>query len=404
MSQSETVQLATAAGSQFAPELRARASRGEISGAVAAIGNDRMSRMEAFGYRNQAARSPMELDTIFRAASMAKAVFTAAAMLLLDEGKFRLDDQVSKWAPELADRRVLRTPNSEIDDTVPALREITMFDVLSYQLGIGMYVGGHMSENGHIWNAMREAGVAPGPDPRQFSTDEFMSRLGTLPLAHQPGETFMYHTADDVLRVLISRISGQPLGEFLQERVFEPLQMVDSGLSVPVFKRHRFATAYQSQTNPGEDLVVWDEPDGRFAKDPGFPSSIVSTAGDYLNFTRMLLGKGMFQGRRFLSPDSVALMMTDHLTNKQKQLSPAPEGLWQNRGWGMGGTVYTRSTPHGPSAGSYSWFGGFGGYFVVDPKRGVAVILMVQRFVTGVQSEFEFELEASRDVLSCMPA
>jgi CubicO group peptidase (beta-lactamase class C family) len=335
---------------------------------------------------------------------MSKPVFAAAAMLLLDEGKFRLDDPVTKWAPELADRRVMRTPGSEIDDTIPARRAITMFDVLSYQLGIGVHLGADRRETNHLWDAMRGAGVAPAAELCAFGADEFMSRLGSLPLAHHPGETFMYHTADDVLRVLISRISGRPLDAFLQERVFEPLRMVDSGLSVPEAKRHRFATAYMPQTNPGDDLVVWDEPDGRFAADPAFPSSIVSTAGDYLNFTRMLLGEGVFQGRRLLSAESVALMMTDHLTDQQKQRSPAPQGLWENRGWGMGGTVYTRSVPHGPSAGSYGWFGGFGGYFVVDPKRGSASIIMVQRFVTSLSGELQFELDTFGDLLPCMPA
>ena len=102
--------------------------------------------------------------------------------------------------------------------------------------------------------------------------------------------------------------------EFLAERVFEPLGMADSGLSVPASKRHRFSTCYFPQANAGGKLAVWDEPDGRFAADPIFPNSIVSTAGDYVRFTSMLLGEGTFQGRRFLSPESVALMMTDHLS------------------------------------------------------------------------------------------
>jgi CubicO group peptidase (beta-lactamase class C family) len=250
---------------------------------------------------------------------------------------------------------------------------------------------------------MYAAGVGPVHELVPFGPDEFMSRLGSLPLAHQPGETFMYHTADDVLRALIPRISGQPLGEFLQERVFEPLAMVDSGISVPEAKRHRLSTCYFPQANPGEILTVWDAADDRFTDDPIFPTSMVSTAGDFMNFANMLLGEGMFQGRRFLSSETVALMMTDHLSDEQKQRSPAPEGWWQTRGWGMGATVYTRSIPQGPNEGSYSWYGGYGGHFIVDPKRGSTVILMLPRIIQSSNETalgYEFELNTYRDVLS----
>jgi CubicO group peptidase (beta-lactamase class C family) len=212
----------------------------------------------------------------------------------------------------------------------------------------------------------------------------------------------MYHTGDDVLRVLLSRIAGQPLGEVLQERVFAPLGMVDSGLSVPEAKRHRLSTCYWPQGKPGAKLVAWDEPHGRFSADPIFPNSLVSTAADYLRFVRMLLNHGMFQDRRFLSPESVTLMMTDHLSDEQKQRSPAPEGFWQTRGWGIGGTVYTRSIRHGPNAGSYSWFGGYGGHFIIDRKYGSVIILMIPRVVQGDKETalgYEFELNTYRNVL-----
>jgi CubicO group peptidase (beta-lactamase class C family) len=340
----------------------------------------------------------MEVDTIFRVGSMAKTVFTAGALVLLEDKKFGLDDAIAKWLPELGNRRVLRTPSSEVDDTVPARREITMFDVLSFQLGIGMYLG---QQDTPLFRAMLALGVAPVTELVPFGPDEFASRLGSLPLAHHPGDTFMYHTSDDVLRILIRRISGQPLGEFLQERVFQPLSMVDSGTSVPTSKHHRVSTCYFARANAGDSLTVWDEPDNRFAKDPIFPNSLVSTAGDYINFSRMLLDGGMFQGRRFLSSESVALMMTDHLSDEQKQRSPGGP-FWQTRGWGMGGSVYTRSIPQGPNAGSYSWFGGYGGHFIFDPKRGSAIISMIPRMALSANDTalgYAFELNTYRDVL-----
>jgi CubicO group peptidase (beta-lactamase class C family) len=183
----------------------------------------------------------------------------------------------------------------------------------------------------------------------------------------------MYHSGDDVLRVLVSRIADQPLGELLQERVFEPLAVVDSGLSVPESERDRFSTCYLPRTDSAESLTVRDEVDDRFTEDPIFPNSMMSTARDLMTFTRMLLDEGSFQGRRFLSPKSVALMMTDHLSDEQKLRSPAPERWWRTKGWGMGGTVFTRSPPQGPNAVSYSWYGGYGGHSIVDrspPVRG----------------------------------
>lgn len=400
MSQSETEQAVAGTDRQFAAGVKSAVASGAISGAVAAVLTKRMLRMEAFGSRDQAAGTPMELDTIFRMASMSKTVFTTAALLLMDEGKFRLDDEITKWAPEFADRRVLRTPGSELDDTVPARRQITMFDVLTLQLGIGIYLAPQRTP---LLMAMAASGVAPAVESVPFGLDEFAKRLGALPLAHHPGETFMYHTGEDVLRILIPRIANQPFGAFLRERIFEPLDMVDSGFSVPASKLHRFSTCYMSRTNAGETLRVWDMPDGRFTADPVFPNHIMSTAADYLNYMTMLLGGGRFRGRQFLSPESISLMMTDHLTAEQKQRSPAPDGLWQTRGWGMGGTVYTQSIPGGPNAGSYSWYGGCGPHFVVDPKRGSAVILMLPRVHQSWHDTVlghEFELDTYRDILS----
>lgn len=395
-----TVPPASATTDRFAQLVRDSVSSGEIAGAIAAVETAQTVRIDAFGFRDQASASPMEVDTIMRIGSMAKIFTVAAALVLLEDKKFRLDEPIAKWMPELADRRVLRTPGSEVDDTVPAEREITMFDVLTFQLGIGIYVA---QQDSPLLRAMYAAGVGPIHELVPFSPDEYISRLGSLPLAHQPGETFMYHTGEDVLRVLVARISGQSLGEVLFDRVFEPLGMLDSGLSVPEAKRHRFSTCYLPRADPAEPLPVWDGPSDRFTEDPIFPTSAVSTAHDFLTFANMLLGDGEVRGRRILTPESVALMTTDHLSEEQKRRSPAPDGWWQTRGWGMGATVYACSVPQGPNAGSYSWYGGYGGHFIVDKKRGSAVLLLIPRLVQGAAETtlgYEFELNTYRDLLS----
>lgn len=384
----------------FAGCVRASVAAGEIAGAAAAVITPRTVRMECFGFRNQADRTPVEIHTIFRLGSTAKAIFTAAALAILEDRGIALDRNILDWLPELADRRVLRSPTTEIDDTVPARRQITVRDVLTFQLGIGMYL---QQSDTPIFRAMIAAGVAPSPIPVPFGAEEFIARLAALPLAHQPGETFMYHLGDDVLRVLMTRITGQPLQEILHERLFEPLAMFDTGISVPSSKLHRFSTCYLPQTAPGAPLEVSDEADGHYSKDPIFPNHLMSTIEDYGKFARMLLADGAHGGRQLLKPESVAAMMTDHLTEAQKRLSPAPEGFWQERGWGMGATVYARSVAQGPNAGSYSWFGGDGPHFLIDRKRGSAIILMIPRAVrsqSGTQLGYEFELATYRDYLA----
>lgn len=393
------VEQPLAANTHFADEIRAAVAAGELAGAVAAVSTPRRLRIEAYGFSNIAARTPVERDTIFRIGSMAKTFHTAAALRLIEDRGIDLQQNAAKWLPELAEPRVLRTPDSEIDDTVPAQRPITVHDVLTFQLGLGMYLG---QPDTPYFRALRAAGVAPQTEPLAFPADEFMARLGALPLAHQPGDAFMYHTGDDVLRVLISRIAGQPLHEVLEDRVFGPLGMSDAGTSVPASKLHRFSTCYFPQKAPGEALEAWDEADGRFAREPIFPNQLMMTADDFFKYADMLLHDGKAQGRQFLKPETVAMMMSDQLSDAQKRRMPEGGGIWQMRGWGMGATVYTKAIPGGASAGSYSWFGGYGGHYLIDRKRGSAVLSLQSRLALGpAQTSLHaaFELSAYRDVI-----
>ena len=174
---------------------------------------------------------PMTRDTIFRIASMSKPITAVAAMILLEECKLRLDDPVDEFLPELANRQVLRSLESELDDTVPANRPITLRDLLTFRLGIGLVFG---PEPYPIQQAMVEQRVGFAPNPQAVpEPDEWMRRLGSLPLIRQPGEAWLYGTGSNVLSVLIARAAGQSLGEFMQERLFEPLGMKDTGFSVP---------------------------------------------------------------------------------------------------------------------------------------------------------------------------
>jgi CubicO group peptidase (beta-lactamase class C family) len=324
--------------------------------------------------------APMRRDTIFRLASLTKPVTAAAAMILVEECRLRLDDPVDPWLPELADRRVLRTLASALDDTVPGERAITLRDLLTLRPGLGAVMV--YPERYPIQHAMAEAEVAPSATIFGAGPDELMRRLGGLPLVHQPGAAWLYHTGSDILGVLIARVSGQSLESFLRARIFEPLGMRDTGFSVPEEKLERLATCYQADPQTG-GLAVFDEGrGGRFARAPAFESGgggLVSTVDDYLAFGQMLLEGGRAGGARILSRLSVELMTTDQITPEQKAASPYFPGFWEHRGWGFGLAIVTRRDDLAAVPGRFGWDGGYGTSCYVDPEEGMVGILMTQR-------------------------
>ena len=209
-----------------------------------------------------------------------------------------------------------------------------------------------------------------------------MKRYGSLPLLHQPGERWLYHSGSDILGVLIARATGKTLGAFLHERIFAPLGMKDTGFSVPEAKLDRLATAYRMDHATGQ-LAVFDEARGGiFARPPAFEGGgggLVSTADDYLAFGRMMLNHGRHGNERILSRLSVELMTTDHITPEQKAASPFFPGFWDNRGWGFGLSVFTRRSDLASVPGRFGWDGGYGTSAYMDPKEDMVGILMTQR-------------------------
>ena len=359
--------------------LRGRVARGDVHGLVALVARRDAVHVTAIGVQDSASAAPMRRDTIFRIASMTKPVTAAAVMMLVEESRIGLDDPVDRWLPELASRRVLRGIESPLDDTVPAARPITLRDLLTFRFGLGAV----MAKPGTypIQAAMAELGVAPGPEQVAAAPDDYMRRIGRLPLIHQPGEKWLYHTGADILGVLIARIAGMRLADFLRERIFAPLGMRDTGFSVPDAAIGRLAACYARDPQSGA-LTVWDAArGGRYAQPPMFPSLLVSTADDFLAFARMLLQHGRHTDVRILERPSVELMMTDHITPDQKAASPFFPGFWDTKGWGFGGAVVTRRDPTGANPGSYGWAGGFGTSFIVDPAADMVAILLVQRLM-----------------------
>ena len=359
-----------------------------VPGLVTLISRRGETHVEAIGTKaaggpGAVENGPMGRDTIFRIASMSKPITAAATMILVEECRLRLDDPVDRLLPELADRKVLKRLDGPLEDTVPARRPITVRDLLTFRLGFGMVMA--PPDSTPILKALGERGLAQGP-PSPDATpppDEWIRRLGTLPLMHQPGERWMYHTGSEVLGVLIARASGQPFETFLRERLFEPLDMKDTGFSVPAAKLDRIATSYWSNPETGA-LERYDAAaGGQWSRPPAFPSGgggLVSTVDDYLAFAQMMLNGGKQGGERILSRPSVEAMTTDQLTPAQKAASDDLEsGFFESHGWGFGMAVATRRVDGATVPGQYGWDGGLGTSWRTDPKEQMVGILLTQR-------------------------
>jgi CubicO group peptidase (beta-lactamase class C family) len=359
--------------------LAAHVASGAMPGLVALVNLRGDTVVEAIGAQSFGG-APMKRDTIFRIASMTKPIMAAATLLLVEECRLRLDDPVDDLLPELANRRVLRSLEAPVDDTVPAERSITTRDLLTFTFGMGavmVWPGKYP-----IQKAAADLGLAPGPHQLDIDADEFMKRLGTLPLVYQPGARWLYHTGSDVLGVLVARASGQSLEAFLHDRLFEPLGMRDTGFHVPAAKLDRLASAYRMDPQKKTLDFFDDASNSRWSKPPPFAaggSGLVSTVDDYHAFYRMLLNKGLHGRERILSRPAVELMTSDQLTPAQRQGAELFFG--HGASWGMGGAVVTRRTDLCTTPGRYGWDGGYGTSAHLDPAEDVVGILMTQRMM-----------------------
>ncbi|MEU4217010.1 serine hydrolase domain-containing protein [Actinoplanes sp. NPDC026623] len=352
---------------------------GYVPGMLAVLARHGQVHTEATGslaFEGAGAGVPMAGDTIVRMTSMTKPIVAACAMTLVEDCLLRLDDPVDDLLPELSGMRVLTDPGGSLEDTVPAARPITLRDLLTLTLGTGMVP----AEPGTV--PISDALVALG----EPSLDEWVGRLGALPLVHQPGERWMYETGSDATGALIARATGKSFGEALRERIFEPLGMKDTAFSVSADRLDRFATAYEADDGPAGEARVADGPDGLWSTPPVFEGGgggLVSTADDYLAFASALLAGGTHRGERILSRPSVSLMTSDHLTPAQRAVSGFGPGYFATTSWGFGLGVVTRRTDLGPSAGSYGWIGLYGTAWYNDPAEDLSAILIVQRARAG---------------------
>jgi CubicO group peptidase (beta-lactamase class C family) len=360
--------------------LRTHVGDGSVPGAVGLVARGGWVDLQAAGTMDAEGRAPMAPDSIFRIASLTKPIVAAAAMLLIDGGRITLDDPVSAWLPELAAPMVVRTPASPVEDVVPATRPVTVSDLLTFRAGWGFPSDFTLPAVSPLFSDLKQGPPEPQLVP---APDEWLAILAGIPLLYQPGEAWLYNTCSDILSVLIARVSGQPLPEFLAARLFEPLGMVDTGFAVPAGKLGRFTSLYQATSAGGLELV--DGPGGQWSSLPAFPAGsggLVSTAADLCRFGQMLLADGSVAGRKLLSAYSVRQMLTDHLTPAQRAASRLfLEG--QGQGWGFGGSVDVEPVAPWNVPGRYGWVGGTGTAAHIVPATGTVTILLTQVNLAG---------------------
>ncbi|WP_328364776.1 beta-lactamase family protein [Streptomyces sp. NBC_00445] len=366
--------------------LRRHVDGGSVPGAVGLVDRGDEVEVVTVGSLTAGGTVPLPRDAIFRIASLTKPITAAAVLMLVEDGRIGLHDAIDEWLPELSKPMVVRTPSSPVDDVVPAVRPITVEDLLTCRTGWG-YASDFSLPAVQALSAVQKDSREPHtyPDP-----DTWLRQLAQVPLLHQPGDGWLYHTASDLQGILIARASGRTLPDFLAERIFEPLGMKDTAFEVPKTKRDRFTTYYRA--DPTGALEPADTPDGDWSRLPALPSGgggLASTADDLLAFFRLLRSSGESGksgepgesgGHRLLTPTSVSRMTTNHLTAPQRELGTL---FLQGQGWGYGGQVDVTPSQPWNTPGRYGWVGGTGTTAYLVPPTGTITILLTQ---VGVES------------------
>jgi CubicO group peptidase (beta-lactamase class C family) len=363
------------------------ADENRLPGAVIMVARKgKLVHMSAVGFQDKDAGKAMALDSVFRIYSMTKPLVSAAAMILVEEGKVQLTDPVSKFLPAFKTQRVSAAKaDAEFArvtyGTVPADREMTVQDLLRHTAGLAY---GEITVNAPVKDAYTKGGLYSPTvrdfDSRALTPAEFTERLAAAPLAHQPGTYWEYSLASDLLGRVVEAASGKRLGDFLDERVFKPLGMNDTGFSLPQDKSGRLAQAFPTDPASGLPNKLID-----VSAVPGNDSGGaggVSTAADYLRFSQMLLNGGQLDGVRILSRPTIQLMASDHLGTRIQQPFTPGELLLGTPGYTFGLGFAVRQGAgvagvHG-SQGEFLWAGYAGTFFWVDPKEEVAAVLMTQ--------------------------
>lgn len=358
---------------RIGPAMEAEAERGSFPGAVTLIARQgEIVHLEAHGHQDAAKTRPMPQDAIFLQASMTKPITSTLAMMLVEEGRMKLDDPIATYLPELRELKVEVTRGGQ-SELVEPTRQPTVHDLLRHTAG---FVYADASPSPRIRQMYQEANIESRNGP--ITGDEMLRRLGTIPLAFQPGTTFFYSIATDVLGLVVERVSGQRLDRFLEQRLLEPLGMEDTHWFVPEGKRARLAEAPDS--DPQKEpmwrayRILQDERETSYLKGG---AGLVSTAADYIRYAQMIANGGVYEGRRYLAEPVVRFMLSNHIIGMGGSTA-GTTGPGYGFGLGFGVRLQDGMGTAPGSAGDAMWAGAWGTSFTVDRTEGLVAILMAQ--------------------------
>lgn len=382
----------------IAPAIENEINNGNIVGATISLikNNEEVYRNE-FGYSNRETKSPMKKDTIFRMFSMSKPVTSVAAMILFERGEIDLYEPVSKYLAGFKKQKVITK-----EGLVGAKKDVTIRDLLNMTSGIAypdenFEAGIQMSK---LYADIKHKLQTGHPTP----TIDYCNQIGEIPLAFQPGESWLYGASADVLGAVIEIVSGKKFSKFLEDEIFTPLGMVDTGFYVPAEKQRRFAQVYEYSSEQRKLIPFLDNHLGlnNFLTPPAFESGgagLVSTTDDYAKFALMLLNKGVYNGIRILSRKTVDFLLESHLNEKQQTAFN-----WDTlRGYSYGNLMRVlinkgEAATNG-SIGEFGWDGWTGNYFFADPEEKLIMIYMIQRAGAGTT---DFTRKLRTIVYSCL--
>ena len=366
MAKPETVGVSTKRLERVKAFIQDYIDTNQIAGAVTLIGRKgKVVHYEAQGWRYKEENQPMMRDNIFTLMSMTKPIVSTALMMLWEDGKFMLDDPISKWLPSYANKMVL-----DNGLMVPAARPVTVRHVLTHTSGLSLTLP-------RAPEVVSEGRTAPTviPPPRAATLAEMVDRAASYPLAFHPGDRWQYGDSTDYVAILVEKISGMTIDEFLKKRIFEPLGMRDTHYNVPREKVNRTAAVYRPDANGKIQLLRKPE-----FREPTFGRGIAGlsgTAADYFKFAQMLLNGGEYNGQRLLGRMTVDMMFANHVgTGPNKRNTVRGDGY----GFGLGGAVLSDPSKaiDALSIGTWSWGGAYGTIFWIDPVEELIPIMLIQ--------------------------
>jgi len=375
-SAAESVGFSSERLDRIAPVMQSYIDQGKLAGTLTLVAKDgKIVYLNAQGMQDKEAVTPMSEDTIFRIYSMSKPITAVTAMTLWEQGKFHMFDPISKYLPEFKDMKVYVSGSGDdmvLEDATSPIRIIDLFMHTS-----GLSYGFSDSEVDKLYQQMRSK-------PDELNRSNVLSKIAALPLVHQPGSSWNYGVSTDIIGFLVEKLSGKKLGEYMQETIFTPLGMKDTGFYVPANKIDRLTQIYTADSKTGETIVMENEPLGDFISDPDIHNAgggLTSTMQDYFTFAKMMLNGGEINGVRILGRKTVEYMSSNHLPKHLVPFSADSQG--EGYGLAMSVTVDPGMSGFMSSKGNFGWSGLASTYFRVDPQEKIIMISMAQFIPIG---------------------